>query len=149
MVAVPQTRVKGELVWVFKDAETCYERGTVVQSDPHKGLVTVKLKTGDTSDYKPNMVLSANMDMQDGEPDNTFLRHLNEASLLHNLKTRYSSKDDGGVYTVTGHILIAVNPYRDLKCYDEKTVACFPEPSCRHEPSHAPAASVSSRLPSI
>ncbi len=126
---MPVTRAKGENVWVFKDPDTCYQRGTVVAANPHQGLVTVKMQKGsETCDVKSNLVLSANMEMQDGEPDNTFLRHLNEATLLHNVRCRYQSKEDGGVYTVTGHILIAVNPYRGERLastFSSKSGACL------------------------
>ena len=61
--------------------------------------------------------------VQDGLPDNTYLRELNEATLLHTVRTRYNDeKDDGGCYSVTGHILIAVNPFRKLKIYEDSNV---------------------------
>ena len=63
-----------------------------------------------------------NLDSQDGLPDNTYLRELNEATLLHNVRTRYNSKDDGGIYSCTGHILIAVNPFRSLSVYEDSNV---------------------------
>ena len=65
-----------------------------------------------------------NSKSQDGVPDNTYLRELNEATLLHNVRTWYNDKkDDGGCYSVTGHILIAVNPFRPLKIYEESNVS--------------------------
>ena len=40
---------------------------------------------------------------QDGLPDNTYLRELNEATLLHNVRTRYNdTKDDGGCGNLGG-----------------------------------------------
>ena len=64
-----------------------------------------------------------NAAVQDGLPDNTYLRELNEATLLHNVRTRYDDpKDDGGCYSVTGHILIAVNPFRKLSIYEDSNV---------------------------
>ena len=111
--------VKGDPCWVYADDETAYELGSVTQLETKS--TTVKLKNGKTVTIEPSLVLKANKDKQDGEPDNTFLRELNEATILHNVGVRYS-KDDGGCYTTTGHILIAVNPFRELKIYDETQV---------------------------
>ena len=41
--------------------------------------------------------------------DMTQLNHLHEAGVLWNLKKRYSNDD---IYTYTGNILIAVNPFQ-------------------------------------
>ena len=42
---------------------------------------------------------------------------LNDASLLHNLRCRYEMDK---IYTYTGYILIAINPYKDMgPIYDE------------------------------
>jgi len=49
---------------------------------------------------------------------------------------RYNSKSDGGVYTVTGHILIAVNPFRDLTIYNEKTIKQYLGRPIGSEPPH-------------
>ena len=43
--------------------------------------------------------------------DNTELMYLNDASLLWNLRCRYLSDS---IYTYTGYILIAINPYKDM-----------------------------------
>eukprot|EP01043_Picozoa_sp_COSAG02_P010080 COSAG02_NODE_349_length_24073_cov_102.816092_6_plen_1343_part_00 len=43
--------------------------------------------------------------------DNTELMYLNDASLLWNLRCRYLSDN---IYTYTGYILIAINPYKDM-----------------------------------
>eukprot|EP00965_Chrysotila_dentata_P094726 3132799-Pleurochrysis_carterae.AAC.3 len=111
---------KGDTVWVAADDdEVCYERGTVVTYEATKDMAQVSVG-GSTKDAKRASILKANQERQDGESDNTFLRELNEATLLHNIRVRYNSKDEGGCYTVTGHILIAVNPFRDLTIYDEK-----------------------------
>ena len=103
-----------------------YERGTIERLESHKAaagsrLVSVKLKGGRQLDLKEELVLPANAEVQDGKADMTELRNLNEATLLHNMRVRYA-KDDSGVYTSTGHILIAINPFRDLSIYGEKKV---------------------------
>ena len=107
-------------------SENVYERGTIERLESHKAaagsrLVSVKLKGGRQLDLKEELVLPANAEVQDGKADMTELRNLNEATLLHNMRVRYA-KDDGGVYTSTGHILIAINPFRDLSIYGEKKV---------------------------
>ena len=97
-------------VWAHTGSEQSFEMGTIERHDAHKGTYDVQLKRGIIS-IKEADVHKVNAANQDGVPDNTYLRELNEATLLHNVRVRYNHpKDDGGCYSVTGHILIAVNP---------------------------------------
>ena len=84
-----------DVVWAHAGGELCFQRGTVVRLDPHKGTVSVRIKSG-IIDAKEADVHKTNSDKQDGVPDNTYLRELNEATLLHNVQYRYDSGDDGG-----------------------------------------------------
>lgn len=68
-------------------------------------------KTVKTKDTHP-----VNPASQDGVNDNTELMHLHEAGLLHNLECRYKADK---IYTYTGNILIAVNPFQKLPIYGE------------------------------
>ena len=112
----------GQEVWAHTGTEASFERGKVERLDPHKKIIAVRLKAG-VVDVKEADVHKVNAAAQDGVPDNTYLRELNEATLLHNVRTRYNDpKDDGGCYSVTGHILIAVNPFRKLNIYEESNV---------------------------
>ena len=116
----------GDLVWAHTGSEASFERGVVERVDNHKGTISIKLKTS-TIDVKQGDVHKMNASNQDGLPDNTYLRELNEATLLHNVRTRYNDeKDDGGCYSVTGHILIAVNPFRKLAIYEDSNVRSTP-----------------------
>ena len=120
MVAASQL-VPGTAVWVPTSDDKCFEKGTVEKVDSYKGSVVVKTRSGSTEQKEAQVSLS-NAESQDGVPDNTLLRELNEASLLHNVKSRYCGRDDGGIYSYTGHILIAVNPFRRLNIYEDSTV---------------------------
>ncbi|KHN03858.1 Myosin-H heavy chain [Glycine soja] len=54
------------------------------------------------------------MDMEaptDGVDDMTKLAYLHEPGVLHNLETRYMMNE---IYTYTGNILIAINPFQNL-----------------------------------
>ncbi|XP_064490090.1 myosin-VIIa-like isoform X2 [Ornithodoros turicata] len=53
--------------------------------------------------------------MELGVPDMTALSHIDEDTINSNLRARYR-KDN--IYTYTGTILIAVNPYKELSIYD-------------------------------
>tara|TARA_B110001452_G_scaffold158242_2_gene131709 strand:- start:27 stop:392 length:366 start_codon:yes stop_codon:yes gene_type:complete len=112
---------RGAPVWAWTGSDAAFERGVVDKVESHKAVVHVKLSNGKLIEVKDDSVHLANAESQDGLADNTELRQLNEATLLHNMRVRYA-KDDGGCYTVTGHILIAINPFRNLKIYDEKQV---------------------------
>lgn len=115
----------GETVWAHAGGDVCFQKGKIERFDTHKGTVNIRLAAGPV-DIKEADVHKTNAEKQDGLPDNTYLRELNEATLLHNLKYRYNSKDDGGCYSVTGHILIAINPFRKLNVYTENNVRTLP-----------------------
>ncbi|CAG9136621.1 unnamed protein product [Plutella xylostella] len=65
----------------------------------------------------------ANMEERDDEaagvPDMTMMPHITEQAINDNLRRRY--KYDL-VYTYTGSILVAVNPYKELGCYGMDTM---------------------------
>jgi myosin heavy subunit len=125
----------GDTVWTYTGKETSFEIGTVERLDAHKGFYAVRLKAG-VVDVKESDVHKTNNAAQDGVPDNTYLRELNEATLLHNVRTRYNSSDDGGCYSSTGHILIAVNPFRRLSIYEESDHTRYLSQAIGSQPPH-------------
>tara|TARA_B110000196_G_C20956470_1_gene571825 strand:+ start:35 stop:475 length:441 start_codon:yes stop_codon:yes gene_type:complete len=124
----------GSEAWAWTGQDAAFERGNVDRIETHKGVVHVKLANGKMVEAKDDSVHLANNANQDGVADNTELRQLNEATLLHNIRVRYA-KDEGGCYTVTGHILIAVNPFKQLGIYDEKQVLSTPTQTNNPPPS--------------
>jgi len=61
--------------------------------------------------YKVFELPPKNPDFLEGCPDLTTLSYLHEPAVLHNLKVRYA-KDE--IYTFTGAILIALNPWKPV-----------------------------------
>lgn len=57
----------------------------------------------------------------EGVPDVLNLPQINEASLLHTLRTRYGRDD---IYTSAGPILISINPYKTVKQDDGQSIYC-------------------------
>jgi len=125
-------------VWAYVGLETVsFETAVVERVEAHKGLITVRLNSNKSLlELKEEHVHRANPPGQDSVPDNTFMRELNEATLLNNLRSRYNSKDDGGCYSATGHILVAVNPFRELKIYDDKQIKRYLNRPIGGEPPH-------------
>ena len=56
-------------------------------------------------------------------PDACFLIHISEATILDNLRARYKAK---AIYTFTGSILIAVNPFELLPIYGVDKMKPYP-----------------------
>lgn len=76
----------------------------------------------------------ANPRSQDGVADNTELMYLSEPTLLHNLCVRYASDQ---IYTFTGSILIALNPFRNIDgLYGEAIMARYQGHSLGSMPPH-------------
>ncbi|CAL1545802.1 unnamed protein product [Lymnaea stagnalis] len=58
----------------------------------------------------------------DGVRDMILISDIDENGINTNLKVRYK-KDL--IYTFTGSILVAVNPYKEIKCYDQNDVGAY------------------------
>ena len=71
----------------------------------------LRLENGSTTAVENEKVLLACNAEEGDVTDNTSLSHLSDATLLHNLRSRFLRQE---IYTFTCQILIAVNPYRDL-----------------------------------
>merc|ERR1740121_2820940 len=59
-------------------------------------------------DIRPNFVQDEGVTCQ----DNTALVHLNDATILDNLRRRLAQDK---IYTYTASVLLAVNPYKDIQ----------------------------------
>ena len=71
--------------------------------------------------------------------DGSRARHaLGKATVLSNIERRFLEND---IYTFTGNILLAVNPYERLPIYDEKAMAGFPNNALRKNQPHVFATS--------
>ncbi|KAL5971614.1 Myosin-VIIa [Taenia solium] len=66
-------------------------------------------------------------------PDMTALGELHECSILRNLFLRYRQNN---IYTYTGSILIAINPYKSLPIYTEDTMKQYTNKEIGEMPPH-------------
>jgi len=60
-----------------------------------------------------------NSKAENGVPDMTLLSNIDEHGINVNLKSRYNRDQ---IYTYTGTILVAVNPYKELPIYETVSV---------------------------
>jgi len=123
----------GTLIW-FPDADDVWKAAEVVSSVGADLIV----KTEDHDTLKLNardgIIHLRNTDEYTEEglsilDDLTMLTHLHEPAVLHSLQVRF---EIDRIYTFTGPILIAVNPFKRIRgLYDEEVLKTFitPKPS--------------------
>ena len=107
-------------VWI-KDAEKAFVRGWIVE-DLDDGQVAVQQDDGAQLVVSADAVDKVNPGKFDKADDMAELTHLNEASVIHNLHTRYMSDL---IYTYSGLFLVAVNPYYSLPIYTNEYVKMY------------------------
>ncbi|KAJ7567450.1 hypothetical protein O6H91_02G148000 [Diphasiastrum complanatum] len=99
----------GSQVWV-EDSEKAWIDAEVLEIDGNK--VKARTSTGKVAVSLISNVHAKDTDAQPGGVDDmTKLAYLHEPGLLHNLASRYELDE---IYTYTGNILIAVNPFAKL-----------------------------------
>ena len=82
---------------------------------PGRGYI-VSTPDGKEKTLRPVDVAMANPDGME-QPDNCHLLHLSESTILHNMRRRFEAQGPQqakAIYTYTGSILLAVNPFEPL-----------------------------------
>ncbi|EOD09565.1 hypothetical protein EMIHUDRAFT_448407 [Emiliania huxleyi CCMP1516] len=121
----------------FPHSPEGYAVGEVLQHDSEGDRMQVKLHVSASEvkvmAFPGSLAKPMNPENLNGVDDNTQLMHLHEPSLLFNLRHRYA-KDL--IYTYTGYILIAVNPYKKLACYGAEVMKAYRGKSIGLLPPH-------------
>uniref|UniRef100_A0A8B9WJ49 Unconventional myosin-VI n=1 Tax=Bos mutus grunniens TaxID=30521 RepID=A0A8B9WJ49_BOSMU len=123
----------GRPVWAPHPTEG-FQMGNIVDIGPDSLTIEPLGQKGKTFLALINQVFPAEEDSKKDVEDNCSLMYLNEATLLHNIKVRYS-KDR--IYTYVANILIAVNPYFDIpKIYSSDSIKSYQGKSLGTMPPH-------------
>lgn len=107
-------------VWV-KDVDKAFVKGWIVE-DISQEKVLVQFESGSQAEYDLEDIDWVNPAKFDKADDMAELTHLNEASVIHNLQTRYLSDL---IYTYSGLFLVAINPYCPLPIYGNDYVRMY------------------------
>lgn len=108
--------------WVWaRDPALAFIKGAVVADLPH-GMLQIQCDDGSVREVAADDVDKVNPAKFDRADDMAELTHLNEASVVHNLHTRYASDL---IYTYSGLFLVTVNPYTPLPIYGADSVHMY------------------------
>lgn len=89
------------------------DRGrSISESNSKHAFTTTLVVDPNVKDHPQIKLRNQNDTISDNVPDLISLTHLHEPSILHSLKLRYDSNE---IYTNTGCILIAVNPFKSME----------------------------------
>ncbi|KAL7987945.1 hypothetical protein Chor_006864 [Crotalus horridus] len=123
----------GKPVWAPHPTDG-FQMGSIVDIGPDSLTIEPVNQKGKTFFAAINQVFPAEEDSKKNVEDNCSLMYLNEATLLHNIRVRYS-KDR--IYTYVANILIAVNPYFDIpKLYSLDAIKKYQGKSLGTLPPH-------------
>ncbi|KAM4697202.1 myosin-4-like [Rhinophrynus dorsalis] len=113
------------------DQKELYVKGLVTARED--GKITVKTDDGRTVTVKDSQVYPQNPPKYDKIEDMAMMTHLNEASVLYNLKERYAA---WMIYTYSGLFCVTVNPYKWLPVYNPEVVAGYRGKKRMEAPPH-------------
>ncbi|XP_056396136.1 myosin-1B-like [Hyla sarda] len=113
------------------DDKELYVKGLVVAREG--GKVTVDREDGKSVTVREDQINPQNPPKFDKIEDMAMLTHLNEASVLYNLKERYAA---WMIYTYSGLFCVTVNPYKWLPVYNPEVVAGYRGKKRMEAPPH-------------
>uniref|UniRef100_A0A8P4KC78 Myosin-7B n=1 Tax=Dicentrarchus labrax TaxID=13489 RepID=A0A8P4KC78_DICLA len=102
------------------DANEMYVKGKLLKKEG--GKAEVETEGGKTVTVKEDEIHARNPPKFDKMEDMAMMTHLNEPSVLFNLKERYAS---WMIYTYSGLFCVVVNPYKWLPVYDAVCVGAY------------------------
>uniref|UniRef100_A0AAY4B7I2 Myosin-7B n=1 Tax=Denticeps clupeoides TaxID=299321 RepID=A0AAY4B7I2_9TELE len=114
------------------DDKELYLKATIKKRDGGKVTVEV-LTTKEEKTVKEDDVTPMNPPKYDKIEDMAMMTHLNEASVLYNLKERYAA---WMIYTYSGLFCATVNPYKWLPVYDPEVVSAYRGKKRMEAPPH-------------
>ncbi|KAK4285989.1 hypothetical protein QN277_002610 [Acacia crassicarpa] len=97
-----------------------WELGQIQSTSGEEAFVS--LSHGDIMKVARSELLPANPDILEGVDDLIQLSYLNEPSVLHNLRFRYSQDM---IYNKAGPVLIALNPFKDIQIYGNDCISAY------------------------
>ncbi|KAL9590219.1 MAG: hypothetical protein Q9203_000994, partial [Teloschistes exilis] len=109
-----------EYVWLG-DPNVAFVKGWVIEELGNDRLL-VQCNDGSQREVDADSVDKVNPAKFDRADDMAELTHLNEASVVHNLHTRYQSDL---IYTYSGLFLVTVNPYCPLPIYTKDVMNMY------------------------
>ncbi|XP_043075153.1 myosin VIa isoform X4 [Puntigrus tetrazona] len=123
----------GKPVWAPHPADG-FQLGRIIDISADSLTIEPLNQKGKNFQAPVNQVFPAEDDVNKHVEDNCSLMYLNEATLLNNVRVRYS-KDK--IYTFVANILIAVNPYFEIpKLYSPETIKQYQGRSLGTLPPH-------------
>uniref|UniRef100_A0A673MLB5 Unconventional myosin-VIIa-like n=1 Tax=Sinocyclocheilus rhinocerous TaxID=307959 RepID=A0A673MLB5_9TELE len=122
---------KGDYVWV--DCSDGVQIGAEVRLSDTGQLQLIDDEGKEHKIKKDNSLKPMHPTSVNGVDDMIRLGDLNEAGLLRNLLVRYK---EGAIYTYTGSILVAVNPYQLLPIYTPEQVEQYTDRRLGDLPPH-------------
>ncbi|XP_077474736.1 myosin-4-like [Stigmatopora argus] len=113
------------------DPKQLYIKGVIQKKEG--GSATVKTEANETVTVKEEDCYPMNPPKYDKIEDMAMMTHLNEASVLFNLKDRYAA---WMIYTYSGLFCVTVNPYKMLPVYDPRVVSAYRGKKRMEAPPH-------------
>ncbi|XP_027696656.1 unconventional myosin-Vc isoform X1 [Vombatus ursinus] len=125
-MAVAELYTQYNRVWI-PDAEEVWKSAEIAK-DYKVGdkVLRIVLEDGSEQDYSVDpetLPPLRNPDILVGENDLTALSYLHEPAVLHNLKIRFA--ESKLIYTYSGIILVAMNPYKELPIYGKAIIHAY------------------------
>ncbi|XP_048466958.1 myosin-4-like [Rhincodon typus] len=113
------------------DDKELFVKGTIKSKEG--GKTTVETIDKRTVTVKEDQIFPMNPPKFDKIEDMAMLTHLNEASVLYNLKERYAA---WMIYTYSGLFCVTVNPYKWLPVYNPEVVTAYRGKKRQEAPPH-------------
>ncbi|KAG5443779.1 Myosin heavy chain, non-muscle [Clonorchis sinensis] len=120
-----------KLVWV-PDEHQGFVMATLLDTVGEECKVQI-VDSGKKCSFHHDLVQRMNPPKFEKAEDMANLTFLNEASVLHNLKSRYYS---GMIYTYSGLFCVVINPYKRLPIYNDEIIEWYKGKRRHERPPH-------------
>ena len=115
----------GATVWIkdtSKESDEAFVKASVKKFTEGRGYTIAPQDGSKEKTVRPVDVAMANPEGVT-QPDNCYLIHISESTILDNMRNRFAKKS---IYTYTGHILVAINPFELLPIYGQDKMTPYP-----------------------